>query len=205
MRLSAYGVERGPTPYLWPRCVLEELYRLWPGEYNDTIRSKSTKNNVQHYKDFFGNHARGNVPEDLGLGKNIAQAHITTNFHTNGESSNAMEFVQSVCNHADKKDIDWLQVQGNGISDEYIAETNEARGDLRFAWQALSEAMWPLPSAAEVDIPFGGDRVYEGMALLKHGKAMCTNFMTSDSSTRWEAGMQSRTCFSLLVTLFILT
>ena len=92
--------------------------------------------------------------EDLGLGKNAAGAHIAAN-------------------HAKQKDVDWLQVQGNGISDEYIAETNEARGDLHFAWQALSRAMSPLRSPAEIDGPLGGDVVYKGMTLQKHGKALC--------------------------------
>ena len=171
------GIRRGEsvhTPYLWPRCVLEELYRLWPGEYNSTIRSKNTKNNVQHHEDFSVTTHAGMFLEDLGLGKNVARAHIASNFHTNGgRGSKLANFVQSVCNHAHQKDVDWLQVQGNGISDEYIAETNEARGDIRFAWQALSEAMWPLQSAAEINRSSGENSLYHGIMLRNYGEDMC--------------------------------
>ena len=83
------------------------------------------------------------------------------------------DFVRAVCLQTQKKRADWLQVQGDGISDEYIGESNEARGDIRFAWQAMSEAMWSTRSSAEINEPFGGDNVYEKMALREHGEALC--------------------------------
>jgi hypothetical protein len=172
------GKRRGEgthTAYFWSRCVLEELYRLWPREYNNTIRSVNTKNNVQHKTDFTVTTHAAMFLEDLGLGRNDAKVKITATHHTNGGrcGANLDRFVRSICNHARRKDVDWLQVQGDGVSDEYIAETNEARGDMRFAWQALSEAMWPKPSPAEKLTRFGGDGVYDGMQLQEHGNALC--------------------------------
>ena len=173
------GLRRGEgrhTVYWLSRCVLDTLYKLWGREYNDTIRSKHTANKVQHSKDMSMTTHAAMFLEDLGLAKNVPRASHMAGWHTNsqGGTGPGLEgFVQSVCYQAWKKTADWLQVQGDGISDEYIGETSEARGDLRFAWQSLSEYMWPVRSAAEIDAPFGSDNVYKGMALREHGEDMC--------------------------------
>jgi hypothetical protein len=162
--------------YLWPRCVLDELYMLWEGEYNDTIRSRFSEINAQHFKDLSLTTHAGMFLEDLGLGKNDLRLPHMAEWHTNSQGGGGPrleDFVRSVCLQVQKKVVDWLQVQGDGISDEYIGETNEARGDIRFAWQAMSEAMWPKRSDAEIEVPFGGDNVYAGMALREHGEALC--------------------------------
>ena len=78
----------------------------------------------------------------------------------------------------------WLQVQGNGVCDEYFFGTedrpwNTPRGDYRYMWMALQEAMYPEPTAAE-NMPFG-DEVYRELGLRKAGERMCG--ISSDDAT----------------------
>ena len=74
-----------------------------------------------------------------------------------------------VCKTWKMKKIDWLQVQGDGISDEYMSENRMAMGNLRWAWQCLTEAMWPKQSIYE-SIPFGdGGEEEEGLRPPRRG------------------------------------
>ena len=86
-----------------------------------------------------------------------------------------IRFCKGICKRGFEKSgvktPDWLQVQGDGISDEYMTGEHSARGDLRWAWQAIQEAMWPKQSSFEIS-PFG-DKYTTKLKLKMHGKKLC--------------------------------
>ena len=154
------------APRFFNKCVLAELWRVWPSNYAATV------SHVQHTNDDFQiiTH-HGMFLEDLGLGKNIPQPDtICHEIHTL-QLFNYENFLNRVCKFWKHKKIDWLQVQGDGISDEYISGEHTAMGNLRWAWQALTEAMWPRPSKYEVSA-FGG-KYYQKDEMEKQGIQLC--------------------------------
>ena len=109
--------------------------------------------------------------EDLGLGTNIVkEGSICHEVHTSSDTKYT-KFVGGICSTWKKKNIDWLQVQGDGISDEYMESKRSARGHIRWAWQAIMDAMWPKQSMFE-NSPFG-DEYYERLNMLEEGQKLC--------------------------------
>ena len=162
--------EHGPR--FWNKCAMEELWRIWPKEYAATVNRK-----INDRKDFQTISHLGMFMEDLGLGKNIAESGIMCHeVHTNSNADyKKSDFVKGICEtwlrKSGVKTPDWLQVQGDGISDEYMTGEHSARGDLRWAWQAIQEAMWPKQSSFEIS-PFG-DKYTTKLKLKMHGKKLC--------------------------------
>ena len=114
-----------------------------------------------------------NFLEDLGLGKNIAETGIICyEVHTNAENYKYDDFVTGICQQWKNRELDWLQVQGDGISDEYMTGKRSARGHIRWAWQAIMEAMWPKPSAVEI-APFGDEYFYKALNMTEEGNLLC--------------------------------
>jgi hypothetical protein len=164
--------EHGPR--FWNKCAMEELWRLWPKEYAATVNRK-----INDRKDFQTISHLGMFMEDLGLGKNIAESGIMCHeVHTNSNADyKKSDFVKGICKAwlgKDKmKKPDWLQVQGDGISDEYIFGEHRARGDLRWAWQAIQEEMWPKQSSFE-NSPFVDKGIT--MKLRRYGNTLCKRY-----------------------------
>ena len=74
--------------------------------------------------------------------------------------------------------FDWISVHGPGITDASPTKKSfVARGDLRYAWQALVEFMWPNPSDAEIASPLGRDDggAYAQMNMRAAGELLCAN------------------------------
>jgi hypothetical protein len=161
------GGESEHGPRLFNKCVFEEIWRLWPNEYGATVSRKS-----HTPKDFQIITHHGMFLEDLGLGKNIPTAGMICHEIHTLSSTNINFFINSVCKTWKMKKIDWLQVQGDGISDEYMSENRMAMGNLRWAWQCLTEAMWPKQSIYEF-IPFGDGGEYNATYMKKEGMKLC--------------------------------
>ena len=158
------------SPRMFNTCGLKELWRLWPAAYAATVARKH-----QHPEDFFTQSHFGMFMEDVGFGKNVYKK--ANCYEVRGSLTGYNEFVSSICkawggNRTQKKDrVDWLQLQGEGFSDEYVEGERSPRGDLRYAWQAIMEAMWTRPSEHETN-HFGGQD-YDAMDLKSQGIALC--------------------------------
>ena len=151
---------------------MQELWRRWPKEYSDTV--KGVEDNVN---DFAISAHVSMFMDELGFGINAGRNPSVTEVHTN-EPFTKSQFVPLICDGWKSKRVAWLQVQGDGISDEYHKTKwspnfrfRSPQGDVRWAWMAMTEKFWPSPSVHE-KYPFG-DSYYHDLKLADDGEKLC--------------------------------
>ena len=153
---------------------MQELWRRWPKEYNDTVKGVA-----DNAADFSISAHVSMFMDELGFGINARTNPSVAEVHTN-EPFTKSEFVPIVCDGWKSKRVTWLQVQGDGISDEYHKKKwppwqdlpiRSPQGDIRWAWMAMTEKFWPTPSVHE-KYPFG-DSYYHDLKLAEDGEKIC--------------------------------
>lgn len=157
------GGEGQHGPRILNKCILNRLWELWPDLLNSTVGT-----NCQEKSDVHMTTLSAGFMEDLGFGINNPDEYKSPIFeyHT-VKSSTVDDLVSEICWKWKHPSKDWLQVQGYGISDEY----GSPMGDVRFAWAALSQMMWPTASVYETNA--FGDTVLEALKLREAGEALC--------------------------------
>ena len=127
-------------------CVLSEITRLWSDVYAETVKRRYQ---AAQDSSILVHHAM--YLEDLGLGVNDPSKPasftklVHTHIATNGVDMTVAEFLCTLCNNR----AQWLQIQGYGISDEYVSERGIVRGDLARTWWQYLAAKFPVPSIYE--------------------------------------------------------
>jgi len=169
-------------PRLFNRCALQELWRRWPRKYAETVKT------VEQEESNFDLKAHHNMfMDELGFGINVAETPNVVEVHTN-QPYPSSSFVHLVCSGWKDPRKFWVQVQGDGISDEYHKKKwpwwkdlpiRSPQGDVRWAWMAMAEKFWKFPSVHEVD--HFGDKVYDDLKLSEDGERLCPGKQTAVS------------------------
>jgi hypothetical protein len=175
------------APRLHNTCMSQQISQIWKEGYKQTTsRYEQAPEDLQ----MLTHHAL--MMALLQFGRNVEEEdNVIDENHLGVWTDAKTDVAQHFCGHWHNRTTEWIQVQGDGVSDEYLEEGRRANGEEAYVWKALQAAFWPVPTEYE-DYKDGStdvfkDPVVERMGLREVGLRLCggKRRAMADGAKKW--------------------